>query len=147
MSEKTPDKVSTDSLLKKILRTKNLNAFLQQNDPHLRPEAFPELLRSCCEKRGLIPERVIQQAQIDRTYGHQLFNGTRRPSRDKVLQLALGMGLSLEETQQLLQAAGRSPLYPRLKREAVLIFCLKNGYDMMETQEILGKYEITLLGE
>ena len=90
---------------------------------------------------------MIQQAQIDRTYGYQLFNGTRRPSRDKVLQLALGMGLSLEETQHLLQAAGRSPLYPRLKRDAVLIFCLKNGYDLMETQEMLGKYDITLLGE
>jgi len=147
MSEKTSEKVSTDSLLKKILRTKNLNSFLQRNEQYLRPEAFPEMLRSFCDKRGLVPERVIQRAQIDRTYGHQLFNGTRRPSRDKVLQLAISLGLSLEETQQLLQAAGRSPLYPRLKRDAALIFCLKNGYDMMETQEILGKYEISLLGE
>ena len=101
------EKVSTDSLLKKILRTKNLNTFLQRNEQHLRPEAFPELLRSLCDKRGLVAERVIQRAQIDRTYGHQLFNGTRRPSRDKVLQLAVGMGLSLEETQQLLHAAGK----------------------------------------
>ena len=147
MSEKTSEKVSTDSLLKKILRTKNLNSFLQRNEQYLRPEAFPEMLRSFCDKRGLVPERVIQRAQIDRTYGHQLFNGTRRPSRDKVLQLAISLGLSLEETQQLLQAAGRSPLYPRLKRDAALIFCLKNGYDMMETQETLGKYDITLLGE
>ena len=147
VSEKTSEKVSTDSLLKKILRTKNLNSFLQRNEQYLRPEAFPEMLRSLCERRGLVPERVIQRAQIDRTYGHQLFNGTRRPSRDKVLQLAISIGLSLEETQQLLQAAGRSPLYPRLKRDAALIFCLKNGYDMMETQEILGKYEISLLGE
>lgn len=141
------EKVSTDSLLKRILRTKNLNTFLQRNEQHLRPEAFPELLRAFCDQRNLVPERVIQRAQIDRTYGHQLFNGTRRPSRDKVLQLALGMGLSLEETQQLLQAAGRSALYPRLKRDAALIFCLKNGYDMIETQEILGKHHITLLGE
>ena len=141
-----PEKVSTDSLLKKILRTRNLSAFLQRYEPYLRPEAFPELLRSFCEGRGMVPERVIQRAQIDRTYGHQLFNGTRRPSRDKVIQLALGLGLSLEETQQLLQAAGRSPLYPRLKRDAALIFCLKNGYDMMETQEILEKHEISLLG-
>ena len=141
------EKVSTDSLLKRILRTKNLNTFLQRNEQYLRPEAFPELLQSLCGKRGLVAERVIQRAQIDRTYGHQLFNGTRRPSRDKVLQLAIGMGLSLEETQQLLQAAGRSPLYPRLKRDAALIFCLKNGYDMMETQETLGKNDISLLGE
>ena len=147
MLEKQQEKVNTDSLMKKILRTKNLSSFLQRNEQYMRPEAFPELLRSFCERRGLVPERVIQRAQIDRTYGHQLFNGTRLPSRDKVLQLALGMGLSLEETQQLLHAAGRSPLYPRLKRDAALIFCLKNGYNMMETQEVLEKHEISLLGE
>ncbi len=141
------EKVTTDTLLKRLFRTKNLTAFLRRNEANLSPADFQTLLRALSDERGLIPERVIQQAQIDRTYGHQLFNGTRRPSRDKVLQLALGMGLSLEETQHLLQAAGRSPLYPRLKRDAVLIFCLKNGYDLMETQEMLGKYDITLLGE
>ena len=142
-----PDKISTDSLLRRIYRTKNLNSFLQRNEPHMQAADFCTLLQSFCQQRQMIPERVILLAQIDRNYGHQLFNGTRRPSRDKVLQLAIGMKLSIEETQQLLQAAGRSPLYPRLKRDAALIFCLKNGYDMMETQETLGKYEITLLGE
>ena len=141
------EKVTTDTLLKRLFRTKNLTAFLRRNEANLSPADFQTLLRALSDERGLSPERVIQQAQIDRTYGHQLFNGTRRPSRDKVLQLALGMGLSLEETQHLLQAAGRSPLYPRLKRDAALIFCLKNGYDMMETQETLGKNDISLLGE
>ena len=63
----------------------------------------------------MLPAQVIERSQIERTYGHQLFNGTRRPSRDKVLQLALGLGLSVDETQRLLRAAGKSPLYPRLK--------------------------------
>ena len=94
-----------------------------------------------------MPERIIISAQIDRTYGHQLFNGTRKPSRDKVLQLAIAMKLSLNETQHLLQAAGKSALYPRLKRDAVVIYCLKNELDMMETQEILSKAGLSLLGE
>ena len=141
------DKVSTDSLLRKIFRTKNLNTFLQQNEQHLRTVDFQTLLRDYCAARNMIPERVILLAQIDRTYGHQLFNGTRRPSRERVLQLAVALGLSLEETQRLLQAAGRSALYPRLKRDAVVIYCLKNGYDMMRTQELMSRYDLTPLGE
>jgi len=141
------DNISTDSLLRKIVRTKNLNSFLQRNEQYLQAADFCELLRTFCERRNLIPERAILLAQIDRTYGHQLFNGTRRPSRDKALQLAVGMNLSVEETQQLLQAAGKSALYPRLKRDAALIFCLKEGYDMIETQDLLGRYGLTLLGE
>ena len=142
-----PENVNTDSLLRKIVRTKNLNSFLQRNEQYLQAADFCELLQAFCETRQLIPERAILLAQIDRTYGHQLFNGTRRPSRDKVLQLAVGMGLSVEEAQRLLQAAGKNALYPRLKRDAALIFCLKEGYDMMETQDLLGRCGMTLLGE
>lgn len=142
-----PERISTDSLLRRLFRTKNLDSFLTRNEQHLHAEEFCALLQLKCREHGLVPERAILAAQIDRTYGHQLFNGTRKPSRDKILQLAIGMKLSLEETQQLLQAAGKSPLYPRLKREAVLIYCLNRGLDMMETQSLLGEKELTLLGE
>ena len=141
------DKISTDSLFRKILKTKSLSTFIQHNEQHMQPLDFCAMLKAFCEQRDLIPERVILRAQIDRTYGHQLFNGTRHPSRDKVLQLALAIGLSVEETQQLLQSAGKSRLYPRLKRDATILFCLKNGYDLMQTQEILSNYGLLLLGE
>ena len=141
------EKISTDTLLRRLFRTKNLNSFLRRNEAHLLPADFQMLLRSFCDERGLVPERVILAAQIDRTYGHQIFNGTRRPSRDKVLQLAFGMGLTLEETQRLLQSAGKSLLYPRLKRDAILIYCLNLHYDIIQTQTTLGEYGLTLLGE
>ena len=108
----------------------NLKAHLLQGHGYFTPGAFT----------------VIQRAQIDRTSGHQLFNGTRRPSRDKVLQLAISLGLSLEETQQLLQAAGRSPLYPRLKRDAVILYGIGKKLPILTVQENLTKYGLTLLG-
>ena len=93
-----------------------------------------------------VPARVIEQSQIERTYGHQLFNGTRRPSRDKVLQLAIGMGLNVEETQKLLRAAGKSPLYPRLRRDAVILFGIRKSFSIIDVQEALAKYRLTTLG-
>ena len=141
------DQVSTDALLRRLFRTKNLNNFMKRNESNLRCMDFCAMLRAFCEAREMVPERVILAAQIDRTYGHQLFNGTRRPSRDKTIQIALALGLSVEETQKLLQAAGKSALYPRLKRDAVLIFCLKNGCDLIQTQNTLEKNRLTLLGD
>ena len=142
-----PDRISTDSLMKRLFRTKNIASFMQNNERHLEQPDFCAMLKTICGERELVPERVILRAQIDRTYGHQLFSGIRKPSRDKVIQLAIGIGLNVEETQRLLQAAGKSPLYPRLKRDAVLLFCLKNGYDMMKTQETLSGQGLLLLGE
>ena len=103
-------------------------------------------LKSFCEQRKLLPASVIERSQIERTYGHQLFNGTRRPSRDKVIQLAFGLGLSVEETQRLLRAAGKSQLYPRLKRDAVILYGLQKGLPILAVQESLTKYGLTLLG-
>ena len=141
------EKVSTEMLLKRISRASSLSSFLEKNEQYMVQDDFSAMLKECCRERNLIPERVIHRAQIDRTYGHQLFNGTRRPSRDKVLQLAIGMEMNLEETQRLLQAAGTSTLYPRVKRDAAIIFCLHNGFDMMKTNETLNAYGFALLGE
>lgn len=93
-----------------------------------------------------MPERVIKAASIDRTYGHQIFNGTRRPSRDKLLQLAFGFGLKVEETQRLLRLAEKNPLYPKIKRDAAILHSLAEGKSLMETQELLQSLELTILG-
>ena len=94
----------------------------------------------------MLPAQAIERSQIERTYGHQLFNGTRRPSRDKVIQLALGFGLNVDETQRLLRSAGKSPLYPRLKRDAAILYGIQKKLSILAVQEILTKYGLTLLG-
>ncbi len=141
------NKVTTNTLLKRLFKSPDLETYLQENASHLCVPSFHTLLSSFCEQRGAIPSRVIEQAQIERTYGYQLFNGTRSPSRDKVLQLAIGLGLNADETQQLLRAAGRSPLYPRLKRDAVILYGLRKKLSLLAVQEILSGYGLTMLGE
>jgi hypothetical protein len=73
-------------------------------------------------------------------------NGTRQPSRDKVLQLAFGLRLTVDEAQRLLRAADKSPLYPRLKRDAVVLFALNKSLSILETQNLLSGEGLTPLG-
>lgn len=129
------------------MRTNHLDSFLERNADNLAQEDFCGHLKRLCRERDTVPEQVILKAQIERSYGHQLFNGTRRPSRDKVIQLAFGFGLTVEETQELLQSAGKSTLNARVKRDVALIFCLKKHMSVMETQEILDGHGMPLLGE
>jgi len=49
--------------------------------------------RQLCHGRGEIAEHIVKQDGSGRTYGHQLFSGRRKPSRDEVIQLAFGFGL------------------------------------------------------
>lgn len=108
--------------------------------------SFPEHLARLCAERETARERVIQRAQIERSYGHQLFNGTRRPSRDKVIQLAFGFGLDLKQAQELLKIAGQSPLVPQVKRDAAILYCVLHQLPLDEVQTLLKNFQMHALG-
>ena len=147
MSGKERERIRTSALMRKLHKTKKIDSFLSEQEAQFEHETFRDCLKKHCAAKNTIPEHVISHAQIDRTYGHQLFNGTRKPSRDKVIQLAFGLGLDVEETQQLLRSASKSALYPRVRRDAVIIYALKEHWRMMDVQEALDRYQLTLLGE
>ncbi len=107
---------------------------------------FPDYLARLCCEREIARERVIQRARIERSYGHQLFNGTRRPSRDKVIQLAFGFGLDLKQTQNLLKVAGQSQLVPQVKRDAAVLYCVLHQLELGEVQTLLENFEMRPLG-
>ena len=112
---------TTNTLLKKLVNGKSLQKVLDSETGIFAEAPLSKYLQELCVERNVVPEQVIKKAQIDRTYGHQLFNGTRNPSRDKLIQLAVGFELSLEETQTLLKKAGKSMLYPKIKRDAACV--------------------------
>ncbi len=136
----------TSTLLHRLFKAPNLDEFLQNN---ISASEFPEFyiyISDLCKQTGQVPEQIIKRAMIDRTYGHQIFNGTRRPSRDKVILLAFGFGLNVDETQGLLRMAQKSTLYPRIMRDAVILRCLNDHTDVITTQSMLQTLGLTLLG-
>lgn len=136
----------TSTLLHRLFEAPDIAAFLQDGGDFGAPPPFHVFITALSRNDGLVPEQVIRRAAIDRTYGHQLFNGTRRPSRDKVLQLAFGFGLTVEGAQELLKIARKSALYPRIRRDAAILYCLNRGLDILEMQSTLQGLGETLLG-
>lgn len=136
---------TTDALLKQLISGRNLNQILRDNADIFVEKTISEYLKMLCDERGIVPERVIKRAQIDRTYGHQIFNGTRSPSRDKLIQLAFGFELTLDEAQELLLIAGKGALYAGIKRDAVCIYGISHRMSVMELQEALACHNLPLL--
>ena len=97
---------------------------------------LPIYLNSLLHRHGLTVQDVVVACNLDRSYGYQLFNGTRRPSRELLLRLALLLKLG-EEAQRLLKIAGRQPLYARNRRDAAVLYALTHGLTAEETDELL----------
>ena len=59
---------------------------------------------------------------LNTIYGQQIFAGTKTPSRDKLLAITFGMRLNPKQTDTLLKQQGYPCLYPRRKRDAVILY-------------------------
>ena len=76
---------------------------------------------------------------MDKAFVYQIFNGSKRPSRDKLIAITFGMHLNEEETQRVLKIAGHSELYPRVPRDALILFSIQRGVDIWQTDDALDK--------
>ena len=139
-------RISTDELLALLFKERNLEHFLQRNESAYLTTSFNEYLNAWCKKHSAIPEQLIRRANLEKSFGHQLFSGKRNPSRDTVLQLAFAMEANLAQAQEMLKIAHRSPLYPRIKRDTVIIYSLHNHISLIDTQIILQDLGLPLLG-
>ena len=136
----------TSMLWKMLLKAPSADSYLDEQGAEAILPPFHLYISALCKERGEAPDRVIRRADIEKSYGHSLFRGSRKPSRDTVLQLAFGFCADFDLTQTLLRHAGHSLLYPRVRRDVVIGFCLMHGRSLMETQEMLMEKELPLIG-
>ena len=140
------ERISTSTLLGRLFRTASIERFIRHFDRHMEYVAFDTYITDLCVSKNMRPEHVIIKSGIDRTYGHQLFNGRRKPSRDKVIQLAFGFNSTYDKAQELLKAARKSPLHPKIKRDAVIIYALTRQHDINDVQVTLHDLGLPVLG-
>ena len=140
------NRISTDELLKLLFKERSLEKFLQRNESAYLNTSFSEYLSSWCKAHEEVPERLIRRANLEKSFGHQLFSGKRNPSRDTVIQLAFAMNADLAQAQEMLKIARKSLLYPRIKRDTVIIYCLHNHISLVDTEIILADLNLPVLG-
>ena len=109
--------------------------------------SFSEALLALVDERGLTDAQVYRRANLSR----QLFSKIRsrpdyRPSKPTAVALALALGLTLPQTQELLAHAGLT-LSRSSKFDVIVEFYLARGvHDVMAVNEALFAFDQPLLG-
>ncbi len=124
----------TEELLAELLDAPSIDGYVSEHDfPATTLSAY---LQQLLDEKGLARSRVVRMADLNETFGYQIFTGARNPSRDKVLQIAFAMALTLRETNRALTAAGVSNL-TLSRRDAIIIFCIDRGCSLQKVNEEL----------
>ncbi len=131
---------TTDELLK-LLRSVNSVSNLSEYTENLPlPEeyqSFSAYFNYYMRSHEILEGKLIRESQIQRNYAYQILNGTKNPSRDKVLALCIAARMELEDVQRALGLADAGKLYPRLKRDSIIIFALHKKLTVQQTNELL----------
>lgn len=126
---------TTGNLFHKLRSSGSGMAYLRENR---NSPVLSKALRDLLDQAGLSAPEWMAAANLSKSYGYQILRGERIPGRDVLLRTALVLRLSLQETQRLLALGGCGALYPRVRRDAAVIFALNQHMSLLETEELLA---------
>jgi len=136
----------TSQIVKELGLCPNFRTFYDENKDYMIASSLSQLLGQLLENKGLKKSQVIRNAEFSEVYGYQIFSGLRVPERKKILCLAVGMGLNIDETQQLLKCAGYSQLYVKLPFDSVVLYGICKELSVTQINELLYEYGLETLG-
>lgn len=128
---------NTDQLLDMLQGTRSLQPFLDDHEIDFLSLNLPQYLSLLLERHQLSKQDVMTASNLDRSLAYQIFSGYRHPSRNALISIAIGMHLTLPETQRLLKIAQRGELYPKNRRDAAILFAVFHHMDIIETELLL----------
>lgn len=130
---------------------KNTTELLHQIRNHRSPDFVTSSDYNCPSIRYYLSDLLrlnsftsiayFRELNIDKSYGYQILNGKRQPTREMLLQTAILFHLDYAKTQRLLKIGKREVLYPRVRKDALTIFALENNLSLQEYQVLLESYE------
>ena len=138
LDESTTKKLN--DILSHINDTKAMESFM--SNPKITDEykTFIKYYRSLPQVQALTDSDLINLSGIEKSYYYQIFKGTRNPSRDKVLRLCIGAGLSMRETTRALELSQLAPLYPKNRRDIIISVAINQHASVLDTDMLLDKY-------
>lgn len=129
---------STTELLKELENFSTFEEYEKVNKDSLISKSLSEVLCDLLNEKQLTKSEVIRKSELNENYAYQLFSGLKSaPKRDKLICLSIGMGLSVAEANSLLKLSGLSPLYPKVKRDSIIIINMNTHKSVVEINEAL----------
>lgn len=128
-----------------------MSFFVPEEIPEGCGKGFSDTLMELIDKRGLKDSECYTRSNISRKLFSKIrSNPDYHPEKRTVFAFAIGLGLSMEETERLLQSAGYAFCYAGSmgKLDRAVRYFIENGVrDIWDAEMILYENDLPRLGE
>ena len=109
--------------------------------------SFADTLFKLIDARGMTDVECYKKANVSRQTWHKILSDEGyKPSKTTVIAFAIALKLDLNETKHLLETVGFA-LSKSNKFDIIIEYCIMHRiYDVLEINNVLFKYDQTLLG-
>lgn len=141
-----PEEHLTEDLIARLRAAANPQEYLDEGVTMDR--TLPDYLADLLAEKNLKRATVIRSSGVHPTVAYDIFSGKcTHPGRDKMIMLAFGLNCTLAEAQRVLRLAGVSELWPKVRRDAIIAWCIDHGKSRAACDDELWDFgEKTLLG-
>lgn len=138
MKDSQKKRLTTSQLLSIIKKSGHFSEVTEAFQDVEEAPAFCHYLYQVMEKHHLTAKDIIGKSGIERSYFYHILSGQKAPGRNMILRICLCMTASLNETNQLLRLSNQGCLYPKVRRDAALIYAIEKKYTMQQTNDFLN---------
>lgn len=138
--KKNQHKKSTGELLE-VIKNNPLDRTIKEIQEEQLNISLSEYLNGLIAERGSKPSDVMKKTGLNKSYFYALLDGTKvNPSRDVLIRLCFGFELSLDDTQKFLKTFNTAVLYPRSRRDSIIIHAIENRLTLIQCNDNLYEY-------
>ena len=110
---------------------------LEESLKKIHKYSFAGYLQQLINKKGMKNSEVYATANITKQYFSKLINGKVNPSKEKVIALAIGLHLNMDETKDILKIAGYA-FSPFSQTDTVVKYFINNkDYNVIKLDILL----------
>lgn len=139
MSETVRREKLTEDLLARLLQSESPEAYLASGDTTDR--SLSDYLYELLADRDMNRNKLARASCLNSTFVYDIFEGKTKPKRNNALMLAFGLRCSLRETQRVLRLAEASELWPKVRRDAIIIWCIEHRFSREECDDELYRLD------
>ena len=129
---------STDELMEILKNAPDVGHYINENSGEMIDRELWQYISNLLEEKRLTIAKAARRGQMSDSYLYKIKQGRKvNISRDKMIQIGFGLGLTAEESRKLMRIAGVGELYPRIRRDSIILYCLEKHIDIIECDSML----------